>query len=489
MRGESIPERGARNLLVMSAGRVATHAVLILSALWIPRALGAGPYGQYAAVFALVQILVVLSAAGLPLVESRQLAPRWRQERSNALELASTIWICRLGLAGVAGVLASLWLWATPTLGMGSLMCLLIALLCASRAAAEATRSLFLAIGRAGTLVLLDLVRAGLTLPLVLAGFAWAGLSGVFITLSLLYVMLLATGTGLLMRAAPLRPRCFRFASLSPHLRASFAYFVGSLATIVQVQLSVVILAAHAPAREAGYLAFGLQFFVFVQGLLMTANRALFPLLAELESGGETRRLAYWGGLMMRYSIPFLVFGLLGWTLLGESLIRWTLTEAFLPVYSCGIWMLVAALFYAGGSIANGLLYIRGHTGLAALQLVAYAFVTLTGIFVTLLEEPGEGVATRISTVYALSSSLYFAGAHFSLLRASDLRLPWKHTLFAMSPALLCWPLVHWQASLGIRAGTLLALGAAGAALAARTGLVPTHELREIRRLIRGHPA
>ena len=54
MRGESIPERGARNLLVMTGGRVAIHAVLVVSAFWIPRALGASSHGRYAAVFAVV---------------------------------------------------------------------------------------------------------------------------------------------------------------------------------------------------------------------------------------------------------------------------------------------------------------------------------------------------------------------------------------------------------------------------------------------------
>ena len=106
MRGESIPERGARNLLVMTGGRVAIHVVLVISAFWIPRALGAGTYGRYAAVLAVIQILTMLSTAGLPLIESRQLAPLWRSDRSAAVSLASTIWLCRLGLAGLSGLAA-----------------------------------------------------------------------------------------------------------------------------------------------------------------------------------------------------------------------------------------------------------------------------------------------------------------------------------------------------------------------------------------------
>lgn len=489
MRGESIPERGARNLVVMTGGRLAIHAILVVSAFWIPRALGAGAYGRYAAVFAVVQILVMFSTAGLPLVESRQLAPQWRKDRDHAVPLASTIWFSRLGFAVFSGLAAGLWVWFTPNLGQTVALSGIVALLCASRAAAEATRGLFLSIGRAGTLVALDLARAGLTLPLVLAGFAWAELSGVFIALSLLYVLLLATGTRLLLRAAPLRPQHFRLSTLSPYLRASFAYFTGSLAGIVQAQLSIVVIAAHAPVREAGYLALGVQFFGFVQGLLVAANRALFPLLSELESGGETRRLAYWGGLMMRYSTPFLVAALLGWTLFGEILIRWTLTDAFQPVYLCGVWMLVAALFYAGGSIANGLLFVRGHAGLAAAQLVAYASVTLAGILAALLTGPGEGVATRIAAVYAIASVLYFAIAQLSVRRVSDLRLPVTRTLLAMSPALLTWPALHWQAAPGTRVVALIAGLAAGVGLAVRSGLLPSHEIIEIRRLLRGKPA
>ena len=160
MRGESIPERGARNLVVMTGGRLAIHAILVVSAFWIPRALGAGAYGRYAAVFAVVQILVMFSTAGLPLVESRQLAPQWRKDRDHAVPLASTIWFSRLGFAVFSGLAAGLWVWFTPNLGQTVALSGIVALLCASRAAAEATRGLFLSIGRAGTLVALDLARA-----------------------------------------------------------------------------------------------------------------------------------------------------------------------------------------------------------------------------------------------------------------------------------------------------------------------------------------
>ena len=57
-----------------------------------------------------------------------------------------------------------------------------------------------------------------------------------------------------------------------------------------------------ASPREAGFLAFAVQLFAFAQALFLAASRALLPVLAELESRGDARRLARWGGLMMRWA-------------------------------------------------------------------------------------------------------------------------------------------------------------------------------------------
>ena len=47
--GGDAARRGTRNVAAMTAGRLAIHAVLVVSAFVIPRALGAESYGRYAA--------------------------------------------------------------------------------------------------------------------------------------------------------------------------------------------------------------------------------------------------------------------------------------------------------------------------------------------------------------------------------------------------------------------------------------------------------
>lgn len=485
--GADAAARGARNVAVMATGRLATHAVLVVSAFAIPRVLGAESFGRYAAAMAVVQILLGASGAGLAFVEMRFFAPLWREgDRNAALDLGSSIWTARLALSGVAALLATGWLALSAGLELGGLLCLLAGLLCGARCLLESTRSLFLSLGRAAPMTGFELARVTLVLPTVLVGFTVAGLLGVFAALPAVHGLLFAVAAVALLRTAPLQLRRFRWSALAPHVGYSLASFVGAVAGIVQAQFAVYAVASWVAPREAGLLAFAVQLFALLQGLFIAARRSLFPILSELASRGESDRLGLWAGIMMRYASAAVCVTTVAWGLVGESLIEWTLTDAFLPAHECGLWMLVGVMFYCGGGSANSLHYVQERPRTGSGNLVLFAGATLAGLAAAIVDRPAEGAALRIAGVYAGASALFFGAAVVSLRRASGLSLPLGRTLLLMAPAALAWPATSWEASLPARLGALLAFAVAYLGLATGLGLLPAREIREIADRLRG---
>ena len=180
--------RGAGNVAKMIGA--ATEAVLVISAAAIPRALGVEDYGRYAAIMAVVSILQVVSAAGLPLVEARHVAPLWHSGRAaDATVLASTIWTSRLLLSSVAGALVAAWLAMSGNLLTRPALLLAVAVQALLRCAFEASRSLLVPLGHVGRYSLLDFLRASFTLLVVLAVFPRGGLGGVLAALPAMYLL------------------------------------------------------------------------------------------------------------------------------------------------------------------------------------------------------------------------------------------------------------------------------------------------------------
>ena len=247
--------RAVGSLAKMAGGRLATQAVLLLSAIVIPRVLGAEAFGLYAAVMAVVAILDALATGGLQMAEVRYLAPAWRSaDRREALELGSSIWTTRLALSLVAGLAATAWLALSPSLGLGPRLWALLGLFACFRYAFEATRHLLLPLGHVGKMALFDLARAVLTLVVVVAAFRGFGLGGVFTALPAMQGLLLVAGLVVLLRVAPFGPGRFRAAALRPLVGFSLLTLVGVIAWVVQSQFAVYAVANWVSLEEAAVL-------------------------------------------------------------------------------------------------------------------------------------------------------------------------------------------------------------------------------------------
>jgi len=471
--------RGAGNFTKMMAGRLAAQAVLVVSALVIPAVLGAENYGHYAAVMAVIAIVQVLSSLGLNMVEIRHLAPMWRSEaREDAVVLGSTIWTTRALLSIAAGIVAAIWFGFSGDLVSGLAVWLFLSALAVIRSLFEATRSLFLPLGRVGTFVGLDLGRAALALAVVTIGFTLAGIDAVFLAFPGAMTLLLVITLALLVRAFPLRPGRFRWSALSPHLGFSAASFVATVSHMVQLQFPIYLVAVYVARTEAGILAFTLQIFSFLRGLFQGGLASLMPILAEFDERGDFDRLRLWGGMMMRYGAAASCVTCVTWAFLGDLLLATLLPAEFAPVHHAATVILLAAAFSCCGGTCNAILFIRQRAWLAAVNGVVYVAVAVVGVI--LVMEHGAAVTSSICWIYVLATAIFFAGSYLALGLRARIWLPLRRTLLLIAPIAVAWLALGWDASPIHKALAAAAFAAAYLLLATLLRLLPLREMSEI---------
>lgn len=486
---DNAAQRGLQDVLRMASGRVATQAVLILSALVIPRTLGVAGYGQFLAAMAVLAILQEVSSFGLPLVEMRFLSPLYRgasdsAERSQANDLGSAIWSFRVTLGLVAAVLAAVWLSRSEQLRLTLWVIGVLSVLALLRFSYEATRSLFLPLGLIGHLVTFDFVRASGTLVAVLCAFPWFGISGVFVTLAVLYGLLLVSCVARLSKKAPMARPTARWSPLAPYLSYGAWSFVGTLSEMVQNQFSVYALAAWGTLEQAGLLGLSLQVFGLFRLLVLSARNSLMPILAQLEEKGEVARVRYWGDLMLRVSAALSCTAVVSWALIGEFVVRGLLMDSFAPVYPLIAIILLGAIFYAGGVVFSGLLYLYRRQISASLVSVAYALATICGLVVA-FQSAASDVAGQIAWAYAAAAFLFFVLNYLALGIRCRLWLPIRRFFFLILPAFAVWPAMSWQAPAVHRFAALLLFLAVYALVAVAGKLLPREELKRIFQLLR----
>ena len=218
----------------MLTGRLVTQAVLVVSAVIIPRVLGVDLYGQYAAVMAVIVMVQTISSFGLPMVEIRELPPLLSSPDSERGRiLGSTIWLTRMVLSILSGAAAYVWLGGLDDLVVSDVI-LPLAALAVLRGAYEASASQLLPLGRVRAYVTLDFLRATLALGVVVVAFRVTGIDGVFRWFGTVFLVLFLFASLLLRRTLPLRPWSARWGSLRPHLGYSLAVFVGELSVVAQ---------------------------------------------------------------------------------------------------------------------------------------------------------------------------------------------------------------------------------------------------------------
>lgn len=491
--------RGARGATVALGGQVANSVVLVSAAVVLPRLLGAVAYGSLAAILAVITVLLVLSNLGLPLAEARFLAPLAAASpgagpagpETELARLASSLWSLRLLASALAGCVVVVWLAASEPVS-SVWLAVAAGLFAAWRYAAQATRSLLLALDRVRAFVTLEVLQSVSFLIAFTAGYLEGGLTVAFLAVAVGELGLFYLARGRVRTRTALAVFRFDRESLAPHVTYGSWAFVGSLATAVRTFLPVWLVAEWGGPRQAAYFGLAVQAFGLLLTILVSVHQTLLPILSELEVRGETQRVWQWVGWLMRVSAAALTTLALGWSLIGRDLLTHLLGREFAPAFEPIAWILAAAILTAGAMVANGFLFVRRQARVAALHLVAVAVFALSALALALGGTAGRA-APRAAIVYLLTGALYLLLVNTSVRWIEGRWLPIGRFAALAAPAALAWPASAWQAPPAHRlaGAALLIAGYWAGALASR--LIRPSELRHLARMLSpsavgGHP-
>ena len=471
--------RAVANLSRMTLGRAVTQVVLVISAVVIPRTLGTEAFGRYAALVAVVVILEAVASGGFHMAEIRFLAPLWHQRRvEEAVALGSSIWTVRLVLSVVGGAVAAVWVAASPALGAGRALVAVVALAVVARSGLEATRQLFLSLDRVGHMVAFEAARAVVLVVAAVVAFGTWGLTGVFAVVAAAVAALAVDAWRRLRSIAPFSPRRFRWSAVRPVMGFSAMTMVGVTAWIVQAHLPVYLIAREASLVDAAVVGVTVQVYVMAQALLIAPWSALHPILAEIESSGDSSRLREWGGVMVRWGTALSVAAALTWAFLGDLALT-VLPDDFSDVHESGTIVLVAVALLGAAVSLNTLVYVGGRSVAGSASAVVFSLVTVAGTLLVVSRANGA-IAPAVAWVYVGASATYFACTYATLVCLRGMWLPLRRTLLLLAPASIAWPVLDWDASAIVRAPALIATLVVYGLVARGAGLLPRAEVERV---------
>jgi len=473
--------RGATNIKKMTGGHIATLIVLTISGFVIPRILGAEKFGLYAAVIAVITIMQAVSSLGLNQVAMRYLGPTWvLQKKTEAINLGSSILATRMILSVIAGIIATFLLYFSAKLELTFFICALIGGLCVLRSAFTTTRIFFLPLGHPGKMAGFEVIRVSLTLLVVILFFIWFGLSGVFISLPILSAVLLIVCVILLLRIIPLRLNAVSWAALRPFIRFSVLTYIGSVSVVFHTRFSIYYVASFVTQQEAAFLAIAVNLYIIVLDLINSAGSSLIPIMAEMEDLDQFKRLGYWGSLIMRYSAAFTVIIVVGWVLMGKNLIRWFLTDTFLPVYPAASLILISAIFVSSAGACNAILLIKNMAGIASANRMIFGLVTIFGLIIV-VNRQSSNISHSIAWVYVIASLIFWGCSYITLGFFGKIWLPLQRTLLLILPVVfLVWVVHDWIISFWIKLVAFCVFLIVYGFIAISLRLLPFTEVKEI---------
>ncbi len=482
---DNIASRGADNVIKMSSGHLASLLVLTVSGFLIPRILGVDSFGRYAAVMAVVTIMQAVSSCGLQQIGVRYLSPMWgSRKHENAMNLGSSLWTARLVLTLIAGFIAVVWLYFSPKLGLHFQFCLLLGFFYIIRSAFIVANNFFLPLGHVGKVVGFELLRNILAFPIIALMFINFGFLGIFIGLTVMNFVLFIASRSMLSRIIPFRLGVFSWSTLRPFAKYGLLTHIGAFSGIVYAQFTVYAVANFVSKQEAAFLAIAVHLHNIIRHLILAVRRSLMPILAEMEDQNQTERLRYWGGLIMRYSTALLIIITVGWAFMGEYMIRWVLTDSFLPVFPCALIILLSLIFSFCAMICNGLLLIREFAGTAALNSMIHGALLILGLFLVI--KGGDiGTSYLISWVYVAASLVFWCCAYLRLGFKGKIWLPLRRTLLLILPVALIWPASIWDVPFFLKLIASVVFLVLYLLYAINLRLLPKHEIVEILPLLR----
>lgn len=282
-----------------AAGFGAGLALTALAAPLLLRHLGVAEFGRYVVVTSLVALLTGLTEAGLGVIAQREYVVQTGPRRESVLR---TLLGLRIALT-VGGVAIAILFAAVAGYGGRLVLGTALAGVGAVVAAVQGLLAIPL-IGRLrfGWITILDLVRAALTIALIV-GLVLAG-AGIlpFLAVTIPTGLIALAGTLLLLRGDyPLRPS-FRVGEWGPLVRQVLPVSIATALNVAYFRLSIVLVSLLLVARETGYFATSYRVLEIFLGLPALFVGAAFPIVARA-ARDDADRLAYAVGRIFEVAV------------------------------------------------------------------------------------------------------------------------------------------------------------------------------------------
>ena len=408
----SLRRQIAANVAGSLALALSSKLLMLLTSVLLARLMGAAGYGIYATAMALVLVLTVPSALGLPTLVLRLLASyrvqeQWGLMRGLLTRGNQTVLGLSLLMAGAAGLV--IWLLA-GRLGLDKATTFALALVLIPLTALGALRSAAL---RGLHHVLLGQLPESVMMPaifLVLVGLWWlvVGKAGLLPPQAAIGARLIATASAFLAGALFLLkriPASVRDAApqydFSAWWRSVLPLFLLYGMGIINSQTDVLMLAALRGSESAGIYQAAARGAELVGFSLVIVNMAIQPTISRLYASGDMIRLQRVATLGARVAVAAALPLALLAIFLGKPLMAYIFGGEFSRGAVALAILAAAQVFNAASGSANDLLNMTGHERDTAVgtAIGAIANITLNFLLIPIWDIAGAAMATGLSLI------------------------------------------------------------------------------------------
>ena len=452
------PQTALRNAGWLLAQRVLHILGAALFAMLVPRLMGPADFGRFSLLVSVSLWFALLSGLGAVSLIARSVPQLAAEEDRPALsKLATNLLVVRAG----TGLLAGAAYFALVALTFGELDHVAAAMVAGAvfaRSTANLCFALFLGLNRAATWGMGDLMRRGLALLFVLAGYLTAGLRGA--CTGYLIAELLVLAVGLLLARGYIRFSLLDLTRryLGPFLRISTAFAAGNLLlTLAHRSGETLVRVTTGDFTEVGY--FSAAYAVYLTGghALWQLAISFAPVLVAELHGGRPENVARWLGRLFTVMTVLAMGSLLVVVGLAREAVPLVLGAAYHPVAANLVPLTLTLLPLAAANIGRlaALTVDRPRAFAVAAGLEMVTFWTAGAWLVSRFGGYGACVAVLVATTVNAASMRWSLRGE----PAGDLRRP-LYTALLAAPFLIVVTLGSGWTAVLLVLGSLTAYGA-----------------------------
>ncbi len=353
-------------------------AGVLFSAL-IPPRMGPITYGEFALIYTMSMWFSLVGGMGAASTMTR-FVPEFqaRGDEAGLRKLLGGMMLLRIGNgllgAGAYFLLAKLWLRSADLVAIG-----LVAASISVRTVGNLPYTVFLGLNQGARWSAGETMRRSLMVPIIYLFYTFGGLRFACAGLLVIEIAVLAIGTWWARAWFSWGALQIDREFLRPYLRFSAGFLAGNLLIVLFQQGGgpLVHLLSGGGFAEAGFYTIAFSAYLVAAAALWRLVSVFGPLFSSLIVRGESATVTRWVERLLKIMTASAILAAAFTHSLAAPIVHLALGAGFEPVARQLVWMGLAGVFFAPGSISRLLVVTLGRPrisiGSAALQLIAFA--------------------------------------------------------------------------------------------------------------------